>query len=115
MKAGYKYHHLGVPVTEPIPGEVYLKDYKIFHSGYDTSAYGIEFMRFEEDCPLPEIVKTKPHLAFEVKNVYIAIQGKKVIIEPNSPSEGTLVAFIEEDGMPIEFIQLSPIQVICEK
>jgi hypothetical protein len=27
-----------------------------------------------------------------------------VIIQPNSPSEGVLVAFIEENGAPIELI-----------
>jgi hypothetical protein len=30
-----------------------------------------------------------------------------VIIEPNSPSEGNIVAFIEENGAPIEFIQIT--------
>lgn len=30
---------------------------------------------------------------------------KNIIIEPNSPSEGNIVAFIEENGAPIEFIQ----------
>jgi hypothetical protein len=38
--------------------------------------------------------------------VYEAIKDKKVIIEPNSPSEGAVVAFIEEYGAPIEFIQI---------
>jgi hypothetical protein len=55
---------------------------------------------------LPEIVKTVPHVAFEVENLAEAIKDKKVIIKPNSPSEGVLVAFIEENGVPIEFIQV---------
>jgi hypothetical protein len=63
-------------------------------------------MRYEPECTLPEIVKTIPHVAFEVDNLIEAIRGKKVIIEPNSPSEGVLVAFIEENGAPIEFIQV---------
>jgi hypothetical protein len=100
-----KYHHLGVPTAEPREGEVYLKDYKCFHVGYEDSEYAIEYMRYEADCPLPEIVKTKPHLAFEVEDVREYIRGKKVIIEPNSPSEGNIVAFIEAEGMPIELIQ----------
>jgi hypothetical protein len=102
-----KYHHIGIPVTNPIDGEVYLKDLKFFHYGYENSEYGIEWMRYEENCPLPEIVKMIPHVAFEVENVYEAIQGKKVIIEPNSPSKGNIVAFIEENGAPIEFIQIA--------
>jgi hypothetical protein len=31
--------------------------------------------------------------------------GKQIIIQPNSPSDEYLVAFIEENGAPIEFIQ----------
>jgi phosphoglycolate phosphatase len=101
----YKYHHIGIPTNTPVAGEQYLADYKLFHAGYETSEFGIEWMRYETDCPLPEIVKTVPHLAFEVDDVYEAIKGKKVIIAPNSPSPGNVVAFIEENGAPIELIQ----------
>jgi hypothetical protein len=101
-----KYHHLGIPTTQPVAGEEYLKEYKLFHAGYENSMYGIEWMRYEEDCPLPEIVKTVPHIAFEVEDVYEAVKGKNVLIEPNSPSDGILVAFIEENGAPVEFIQI---------
>ena len=105
-KIKLKYHHLGIPTKKPIKGEVYLKDYKIYHYGYDKSEFGIEWMRYEKDCQLPEIVKTMPHIAFEVNDVREAIKGKKVIIKPNSPSNGIIVAFIEENGAPIEFIQI---------
>lgn len=106
-KIKLKYHHIGIPTIQTINSEVYLKDYKVYHYGYDKSEYGIEWMRYEKDCQLPEIVKTVPHVAFEVDNIYEAIKGKKVIIKPNSPSEGNIVAFIEESGAPIEFIQIS--------
>lgn len=99
------YHHIGIPTTQPMSGEVYLKEYKLYHCGYDRSDYGVEWMRYEHDCPLPEVVKTIPHVAFEVDDISEAIKGKKVLIEPNSPSEGIIVAFIEENGAPIEFIQ----------
>jgi hypothetical protein len=101
-----KYHHLGIPSTDQIDGEEYLEDLKVYHFGYGQNPYGIEWMRYEEGCSLPEIVKTRPHIAFEVDDVFKAIKGKNVIIEPNSPSEGCIVAFIEECGMPIEFIQV---------
>jgi len=105
-KIKLKYHHLGIPTKKPIKGEIYLKDYKIYHYGYDKSEFGIEWMRYEKDCQLPEIVKTMPHIAFEVDDIYEAIKNKKVIIKPNSPSKGNIVAFIEENGAPIEFIQI---------
>ena len=99
-----KYHHLGIPTSVRRPGEKYLPKFKMYVSGYEESPYKIEWMRFEPGSPLPEVVKTVPHVAFEVDNLADAIRGKTVIIEPNSPSEGVLVAFIEENGAPIEFL-----------
>lgn len=104
--SGLKYHHLGIPTRTPREGEVYLKEYRLYHCGYEGSEFGIEWMRYEEDCPLPELVKTVPHIAFEVDDIYRAIEGRRVIIEPNSPSEGVVVAFIEENGAPVELIQV---------
>lgn len=109
-----KYHHLGIPTTVKKPGERYLPEYKVYVSGYGESDYKIEWMRYEPDCPLPEIVRSIPHLAFEVKNLREAIKGKNVIIAPNSPSEGVQVAFIEENGAPIEFIQVKHLSDTCE-
>lgn len=100
-----KYHHLGIPTTEKKPGERYLEGLHIYVSGYETSTFKIEWMRYEPGCSLPKIVQTVPHVAFEVDNLLEAIKGKKVIIPPNSPSDGVQVAFIEENGAPIEFIQ----------
>ena len=104
-----KYHHLGIPTKVSKEGETYLEGYKLYHQGFETSEFGIEWMRYEDDCPLPEIVKTLPHVAFEVEDLYEAIKGRKVIIEPNSPSPEYLVAFVEENGAPIEFIQIKKI------
>jgi hypothetical protein len=36
-----------------------------------------------------------------------AIKDKKIIIEPNSPSDGVQVAFIEENGAPVELMQFT--------
>jgi hypothetical protein len=107
MKTTWKYHHLGIPADKPIKGEKYLKKLKLYHGGYEQSEFGIEWMRYDKDCSLPEIVKTLPHLAFEVEDIREAIKGRKVIIEPNSPSKGNVVAFIEEEGLPIELIQIN--------
>ncbi len=104
-KMKYRYHHIGIPTRQPIKGETYLPEYRLFHFGYEDSEFGIEWMRYEDDCSLPEIVKTIPHVAFEVDDIYEAIKGRQVIIEPNSPSQGIIVAFIEEQGVPIELIQ----------
>jgi len=102
-----KYHHLGIPTQEEREGETYLEAFKMYVSGYENSPYGVEWMRFEPDCPLPELVKTVPHIAFEVDDLDEELKGQEILIEPNSPSEGILVAFIVHNGAPIEFLQMT--------
>ena len=101
-----RYHHLGIPTSKKMKDEIHLEHLKIFVSGYGQTPYGIEWIRYEDDAPYPQIVKTIPHVAFEVDNLDAAIKDKKVIIPPNSPSPGILVAFIEDNGAPIEFLQI---------
>jgi len=62
-------------------------------------------MRYDHDAPLPAIVKAVPHIAFEVDDLAAELVGRDVIIEPNSPSDGVLVAFILEAGAPVELMQ----------
>ncbi len=107
-----RYHHLGIPTNTPRKGETYMPAYKLYHSGYETSPYGVEWMRYEPGCPLPEIVKTVPHVAFEVDDLAAELAGKEVLIAPNSPSPGIIVAFIVSDGAPIEFIQRVPVESV---
>ena len=104
---GWKYHHLGIPTNKKFKNEKYLPQFKMYISGFEKSSYGVEWIRFEKDADFPEIVKSVPHLAFTVPDIHKALEGKNVIIKPNSPSEGVVVAFIEEDGAPIELIQES--------
>ncbi len=101
-----RYHHLGIPTNVPRDGERYLEEHGVWISGYETSEYGIEWMRFGETATVPEIVKTVPHVAFEVDDLEAEIAGKEVIIAPNSPSEGVRVAFVVENGAPVEFLEI---------
>jgi len=102
-----RYHHLGIPTTTPRPGEVYLERYKCFCTDHERNPFGIQWMRYEPDCPLPEIVKTVPHVAFEVDDLARALEGHEILIAPNSPSEGVTVAFVLCDGAPVEFLEFS--------
>ncbi len=101
-----KFHHMGIPTKEKLKDEIHLSHLNIYVSGYGRNPYGIEWMRYEDDAPYPELVKTVAHVAFEVDDLAEAIKGKHVIIAPNSPSTGVLVAFIEDNGAPVELLQI---------
>jgi hypothetical protein len=102
---GWRYHHLGLPTESERPGERYIDRFKMHVTGFESSPYGIEWMRFEEGSPVPEIIRTVPHIAFEVDDLETALQDKEVLTPPNSPSDGVVVAMIIHDGAPIELLQ----------
>jgi hypothetical protein len=104
---GWRYHHLGIPTSVPRPGERYVKHLKIHVAGFETSPYGIEWMRFDPDCPVSELVRTLPHVAFEVDDLDSALEGKEVIGQPDSPSGGVRAAMIVHNGAPIELIEFA--------
>jgi len=100
-----RYHHIGIPTDRPLPEEDYIAGHKLYASACSQSPYGIEWMKFDPDCPLPELVKKVPHVAFVVDDLQAAIAGKEVLIAPNSPADGIMVAFIADSGAPVEFLK----------
>lgn len=100
-----RYHHIGIPTERPLPRDDYIAEFKMYASGYERSPFGVEWMKFEPGCSLPDLVKTVPHIAFVVEDLQAEIAGREILIPPNSPSEGVTVAFIVDDGVPIEFLE----------
>lgn len=101
---GWRFHHVGIPTTVVHPGENHLEALGLHVSGFGDSPYGIEWMRFDEDSPLHELIRTVPHVAFEVDDLDAALEGQHVIHPPGSPSEGVRAAMIVHDGAPVELI-----------
>ena len=104
---GWRYHHMGIPTQTPQPGEIHVPHLKIHVAGFESSPCGIQWMRFDEDAPYPEIIMTVPHVAFEVDDLAAALEGKEILTPPNSPSEGVMVAMILDQGAPVELIAFS--------
>jgi hypothetical protein len=100
IKEEMKYHHLGIPTMTPKDGEMYLEGYDIYFTDHESNPFRIQWMRYGEKCMLPKLVKEIAHIAFEVDDLKKAIEGKEVIIQPNSPSKGVTVAFVLENGAP---------------
>jgi hypothetical protein len=78
---------------------------KMYVSAFETSPCGIQWMRFEPDSPVHTLIKSVPHIAFEVDDLQTAIEGKEILTAPNSPSEGVMVAMILDSGAPVELLE----------
>lgn len=101
------FHHIGIPTAKQRPAEIYLAAAKLFVTDCNASENRIEWLRFEEDSPLPEILKTTAHVAYQVDDLNAALHGQEVLLEPFEPLEGVRVAFILEDGAPVELMQFA--------
>lgn len=106
MLGAGRYNHIGIPAQGSFEGEIPLPHLRMTVSDHQNNAYGIQWQRYWDDAPYPELVKTVPHVAFEVGDLAAALAGHRVIIEPNSPSAGVIVAFIEVNGAPVELMQI---------
>lgn len=104
---GWKYHHIGIPTDKEMPNEKYLPQFRFYVSGFSTSPFGIEWMRFEKDSPIDILIQTVPHIAFEVDDLDFELKNRnfKIITKPNPPSDGVRVAMIEYNGAPVELLE----------
>jgi len=103
-RLGWRYHHIGIPTESPHANETHLAAFGLHVSGFSTSPFGIEWMRYSDESPLHPAVKTLPHVAFEVDDLDAALEGQEVIHPPGSPSDGVRSAMILVDGAPVELI-----------
>jgi len=97
--------HIGIPQkTKPANG-IYLEGAKLYITDPADSKNNIEFLFFEDECTMPEIVKTSTHIAYMVDDLDAELKGAQVLIEPFIPVPNLKAAFILEDGIPIELMQ----------
>ena len=98
------FDHIGIPTTEPQPNEEYIDQFKLHLTDFRNSINQVEYLRFDEGSCMPELVRTKIHMAYYVPDMEAALAGAKVVLAP-FPSGDHLCAFIEEDGIAIELMQ----------
>lgn len=101
-----KYDHFGVPASTEQANETYFEGIKTFATSPDDHPYRVEFLRFEEGCPLPDELQTMCHAAFVVDDVNEAIKGYKVVLEPFDVTENLKCAFVMDDKALIELMQI---------
>ena len=100
---GHKFMHVGVPTVTVQPDETYVEPMKI----YKTEAVGpfnIEYIRFQDGTPFPEIMHVNPHVAYEVDCIEEASKGAEVIVAPIDIGVA-LISFIIKDNVIFELYQ----------
>lgn len=101
-----KYSHIGIPTTEDKGWDGFYAPGKIHYTDFEKDPFKIEWVKFDSDSPMPEMMRTMPHIAYQVDNIEEAIEGKEILVETFSPGEGVRVAFIKHNGAPVEFMEV---------
>lgn len=100
-----EFHHIGIPTAIRQPDEIHLAEVKLFITDANKSEHRIEWLRFEPNSPMHELLQRTAHVAFTVDRLDEALAGKKVIIPPFVPMEGVRAAFIQEGDAPVEYLE----------
>ncbi|MBS4207885.1 hypothetical protein [Bacillus sp. FJAT-50079] len=103
-----KFSHVGITTNTKRPGEVYVAETKVWVTNADDHRFRIEWLRYEEDSPVSDIIKEMPHIGYEVESIDEVCSGLKCILGPFKVHDGKTVAFFElPDGAIIELIEIN--------
>ncbi len=99
-----EFNHVGIPTTNDMPWEAYLEKLKLHIMEYENDPFGIEWMKFDEGSPMPEIIVKHPHVAFKIANFDEVVKRFKLLVPVSNPRPGMKTCFIEHKGIGVEFI-----------
>lgn len=100
-----RYHHMSIPTKQKKEGEIHYKGMKFSSTPFLRNEYRIQWHRFDDDCELPELIKTVPHIAFQVDDLEQETKGQIVIFGPCEPIPGYRIAIVDYDGVLLEFVE----------
>lgn len=102
------YNHVGIPTSTKPEQAGHMEAAHLYVSDFSTSPNRIEWLNFYAPggC-MPELLQKSTHIAYEVDSLEAERHGKDWLVEPFESAPGLMVAFIEEEGIPIELMQYS--------
>ena len=101
-----EYMHIGIPVTNKKRGMTYHEGLKLWMSNPEDYDYKIEYLKFEEGTPFPEILHKHPHVAYKVDDADPYLKDADwVIFGPVDAGPNTRIAFIIKDDAIIELYE----------
>jgi len=100
------FNHVGFLTSEQKEGAVFNEGLKVWLTDFSKSPNKIEFLKFEEGSCMPELIQKQAHIAYVVPNMEEALKGAKVLFGPAAVNESLTIAFIEEEGVSIELMEM---------
>jgi hypothetical protein len=99
-------HHVGFLTSEILEGATFNEGLRVWLTDISKSPNKIEFLKFEEGSCMPELIQKQAHIAYTVPNLEEALKGAKILFGPAAVNESLTIAFIEEEGVSIELMEI---------
>jgi len=96
--------HIGIPSSKRGENDTYIADLKLAVSNPDEHPYHWEYISFDEDSPVPEIMKTRYHISYEVPDVASELAKCQEVVLPVHDIGPEILAFGLMDGVLVELI-----------
>ena len=100
------FNHVGFITTEKKEETSYNEGLSVWLTDFSKSPNKIEFLKFEKGSCMPELVQNQSHIAYSVPDLEEALKGCKLIFGPLVCNEHLTIAFIEEEGISIELMEI---------
>jgi len=101
-----KLHHFGIPLAEKKEGMNYGDALKVWFSDPSMNPHNVEFVYFEPDCPLAAVIQSSAHVAYTVDDIEEAVKDKHILLPITEVAPGFRIAFIYDNGLPVELMQV---------
>ncbi len=97
--------HIGIPTSCKKEAMTYVPAMKLAITDPSQSKHNIEWLNFDYDCPMPRLLQESTHIAYEVEDIDKELEGANILVPKTPLGDNAVLAFIVEEGIPIELIQ----------
>jgi len=101
-----EFDHVGYRSYKKRVGEFYYAPNKVWITDAGQHPFKVEWLRYEDDSPVLEPVKSQPHVGFSVANLEAAMKGLDLLLGPMVIDEHLRVVFCRtSDGAVVELME----------
>ena len=98
------FDHVGITTTIKQPNEDWIETSRVWVTNPRNHPEQIEFLRYEPDSTVPQVIKDNPHVAFRVDDLAPHMEGQEIIIPPFTVGDFVEVVFIRKHNTIFEYM-----------
>ena len=102
----FEFDHVGITTVLKQQNEDWVEQSRVWVTNPRKHPEHIEFLRYEQDSTVPEIIKANPHVAFRVAALdpHLRADGVEIIIPPFVVGDFLEVVFIRKYNTIFEYM-----------